>query len=251
MILDSELERTLTIRAQRGTVFRYFTDSSRFAAWWGEGSSIDARPGGRVLIRYPGGTTASGEIVEIDPPTRIVFTYGYEDPGKPVPPGGSRVTITLDEVAGGTRLRLVHAFAEAKVRDMHEPGWRHQLGIFNDVVTREQHEGATAKIDAWFAAWGDTDPARVFGEIATPDVTFTDRYGCTTGLPDLAGHVAASQTHMPGLALARDGDVRHVSGTALVDWCARKTDGSVVARGSNVVDLAPDGRIARVVGFWR
>ena len=64
--LPFRLERTVTIRAKRETVFRYFTDSARWAAWWGEGSTIDARPGGALYIRHPGGTESRGEIVELD-----------------------------------------------------------------------------------------------------------------------------------------------------------------------------------------
>ena len=48
--LPFALTRTLTIRAPRSVVFRYFTDSRRFAAWWGEGSTIDGRVGGAVRI---------------------------------------------------------------------------------------------------------------------------------------------------------------------------------------------------------
>ena len=81
--LEHVLERTVVIRARRETVFRYFTDSDRFAAWWGEGSTIDARPGGALRIRHPNGALASGEVVEIVPPRLVVFTYGYEDPARP------------------------------------------------------------------------------------------------------------------------------------------------------------------------
>lgn len=59
------LDRTVLIRATRATVVRHFTDSARFAAWWGTGSSIDARPGGAVLIRYPNGVEAGGEVVAV------------------------------------------------------------------------------------------------------------------------------------------------------------------------------------------
>ncbi len=99
------LERTLVIEATRATVFRFFTDTDRWAAWWGAGSAIDPRPGGRVLIRYANGIEAQGEVVEIAEPERIVFTYGYES-GKPIPPGSSRVTIRLEAVESGTRLHL-------------------------------------------------------------------------------------------------------------------------------------------------
>ncbi len=78
MNLPHSLERTITIEASPDTVFRFFTDSARWAAWWGAGSSIDARPGGMVKIRYPGNVEVSGEVLEIANGKRIVFTYGDE-----------------------------------------------------------------------------------------------------------------------------------------------------------------------------
>ena len=115
------VERTLVIQAPRNVVFRYFTDSAYWAAWWGAGSTIDARAGGRMLIRYPNGVQVLGEVTEIVEPERIAFTYGYES-GKPIPPGSSLVTIRLEAVEDGTRLHLTHAFAEAEVRDQHVAG---------------------------------------------------------------------------------------------------------------------------------
>ena len=90
--LAHQLDRTLVIGAPPAAVFKYFTDPARWAAWWGAGSTIDARPGGRVFIRYPGGIEARGEVVEITPPSQIVFTYGYVT-ARRSPPGESRVTI--------------------------------------------------------------------------------------------------------------------------------------------------------------
>lgn len=52
MHLPYRLDRTITIQAPRETVFRYFTESARWAAWWGAGSTIDPRPGGRMYIRH-------------------------------------------------------------------------------------------------------------------------------------------------------------------------------------------------------
>src|SRR5258707_8644976 len=97
-----KLDRTIFIKARRETVFRYFTDAERWAAWWGKGSAIDARTGGKVLIRYPNGVEVSGEVLEIAPPERIAFTYGYAS-GQPIGPGASRVTIRLESAPAGTR----------------------------------------------------------------------------------------------------------------------------------------------------
>ncbi len=42
-----ELERTVVIRARPASVFAFFTDSSRWATWWGQGSTIEPTSGRR------------------------------------------------------------------------------------------------------------------------------------------------------------------------------------------------------------
>ena len=245
------LERTLVIEAPRSTVFRFFTETGRWAAWWGDGSTIDARPGGRVLIRYPNGVRVLGEVLEIVEPEHIVFTYGYES-GKPIAPAGSRVTIRLEAVESGTRLHLTHAFAEADVRDQHVQGWRFQLSLFANLVADEINAGAPGLADAWFAAWSisdGTERARSLEEIAAPEVRFRDRYARIDGLAELSDHIAASLRFMPGVRLERKGAVRHCQHKLLVDWVARGSDGAERMSGVNVFVLDARGRIASVTGF--
>lgn len=251
--LEHVLERTVLIHAAPETVFRYFTDSARFAAWWGEGSTIDARPGGAMRIRYPNGVLASGEVVEVVPPSRVVFTYGYEDPAKPVRPGGSRVVVTLDERKDGTLVRLRHELPDAASRDQHVQGWRYQLAVFANVVAREVAAGLPTAVDAFLAAWSEKDEGRrrsALAAILTEDATFADAFSCTSGIDDLVAHLSAAQMHMPGVVLSRAGDVRQCQGTAVVDWVAQGPDGAARGKGTNVFELAPDGRVRRVVGFW-
>ena len=246
------LERALVIEAARPTVFRFFTDSTRWAAWWGAGSAIDAQPGGRVLIRYPNGIQVLGEVLEIVEPERIVFTYGYES-GKPIPPGASRVTIRLEEAERGTRLHLTHAFAEANVRDAHVQGWRFQLSLFANLVADEVNAGAPELADAWFAAWtiGDgAERSRSLEAIVDPEVRFRDRYARIDGLAELNDHIAASLRFMPGVRLERKGAVRHCQHTLLADWVVRGPDGAERMSGVNVFLLNARGRIASVTGFW-
>ncbi|MFN7976385.1 MAG: SRPBCC family protein [Acidobacteriota bacterium] len=250
---EHSLSRAVSIRAERETVFRYFTDPERFAMWWGAGSNIDARPGGRLVIRYPNGVLATGEVLEVHAPERIVFTYGYEDPGKPIPPGGSRVTITLEEEPSGTMLRLVHALADAAARDAHVPGWRYQLAVFANVVAREQHAKLADVVDRYLAAWNEADAGKrreLLASSTVPDVAFADGFGCVRGQDELEGHIAAARMHRPGMTLSRAGDPRQCQGTAVCDWLAAGPDGATAARGTNVLDLAPDGRLARIVGLW-
>src|SRR3954462_13145039 len=127
--LPHRLDRSLTIQARRETVFRFFTDSGRWASWWGAGSTIDPRPGGKVYIRHPNGIEAGGEVLAIAGGERIVFSYGFVS-GAPMPVGASRVTITVAPHKAGTQLTLVHEFADAAPRDHHAQGWRYQLAVF-------------------------------------------------------------------------------------------------------------------------
>jgi uncharacterized protein YndB with AHSA1/START domain len=247
------LDRTVEIRARPATVFRFFTDPVRWARWWGEGSTIDPVIGGAVLIVYPGGERVSGVVREIEPDRRLVFSYGYEAAGRPIAPGGSLVTITLDELPGGaTRLALRHDVDSAALRDMHAPGWRHQLARFAEVVAHDAFAGADAAVAAWFAAWNEPDAARRrarLAEAVTGDVRFRDPHGDVYGLDELVDHVATVQRFLPGLVLEARGSLRRSHDVALVEWAAVRSDGAAAATGTNVMRLAPDGRIADVVGI--
>lgn len=249
--LPFSLERTILIRARRATVFRYFTDSERFAAWWGAGSSIEARPGGAVRIRYPGAVTASGTIVELVQNERIVFTYGYDDPGKPIAPGGSLVTILLRDVPEGTELEFRHDVADEPTRELHVAGWRFQLALFANVVTKEEYAGINERVAAWVEAWAAPDVEQSLGALeraCLPGVTFRDPFACLSSVRELAEHIHNARKHMPGLTFAPLGATRACQGTALMEWQATNPSGAVVARGTNVYELAPDGRFASVVG---
>jgi uncharacterized protein YndB with AHSA1/START domain len=250
--LPHALDRHVVIRAHPATVFRYFTDSARWAAWWGAGSTIDPRPGGKVHIRYPNAVEAGGEVLEIEPPRRIVFTMGYAS-GDPMPLGASRVTIELAQDPAGTRLTLHHEFAEAAVRNHHMQGWRYQLSVFANVVANEVNSGAAARVDEWFAAWSQPDQGkreRILEAAVSPAISFRDRFSLVEGLEDLKPHLAAVHQFMPGMVLARDGEVRHCQGTVLANWVARGADGVERGGGTNVFTLDPDGRIESVVGLW-
>jgi len=197
--LPYHLDRTVVIRARPETVFQFFTDNQRWASWWGAGSTIEAKPGGKVCIRHPNGIETLGEVLEVSAPQRIVFTYGYAN-GKPIPPGGSRVTIVLQPDRVGTRLHLQHEFAEPGPRDEHVQGWRFQLSLFSNAVANEVYRDAARAVDAWFDAWSIADDKvreEVFAMIAEPEICFRDRYSLLTGLADLLAHTGAAQRFMP------------------------------------------------------
>jgi uncharacterized protein YndB with AHSA1/START domain len=243
MNLPHRLDRTVTIQAAPEIVFRFFQDSDRFARWWGAGSTIDPRPGGRVYIRHPNGIETVGEVLEIDAPARIVFTYGYAS-GNPIPPGASRVTIRLTPDPAGTRLDLLHEFEEATVRDQHVQGWRFQLSLFANAVADDYFADAAELVDAWFDGWAA--PETLAGLVA-PELTFRDRYSTLRGAEELTMHAMAAQRFMPGIRMTRFGAVRHCQGVVLADWSATR-EGATIMAGTNVFVLGPDKKFTSVTG---
>src|SRR5262249_27269577 len=203
MTLTHRLDRTVMIQAAPAIVFGFLTETPRWGAWWGAGSEIDPRPGGRMKIRYPDGTEASGEVLEVRPPERLGLTYGYPS-GEMIPPGGSRVTIELEPVGAATRLRLTHEVADEQTRDHHVQGWRYQLSLFANLVADAVNAGAAGVVDAWFDAWADPDATareRTLSRIAAPALRFRDRYSTTDGIADLVAHITGAQRFMPGIRM--------------------------------------------------
>ncbi len=95
----------------------------------GQAASFDPRPGGHYRVDVVPGNTASGEFVELDPPRRLVFTWGWEPGGEgAVPPGSTTVEIELVPGADGTTLRFSHrGLPTAKAAESHAHGWDHYL----------------------------------------------------------------------------------------------------------------------------
>jgi uncharacterized protein YndB with AHSA1/START domain len=104
-------------------VFPYLTEPDRYVRWQGTRAELDPRPGGVYRVWMDAGTVASGEFIEVEPPRRVVFTWGWE--GNPeVPPGSTQVEITLEPDGDGTVLTLRHSgLPDDAAAAMHEDGW--------------------------------------------------------------------------------------------------------------------------------
>lgn len=91
------LEVSVHIAAPPETVFPYFTGSDRYVQWMGTKAFLDPVPGGAFRVGMRDGVEAAGEFVEVDPPRRLVFTWGWTV-NEAVPPGSTRVVVTLEDV---------------------------------------------------------------------------------------------------------------------------------------------------------
>ena len=117
------IEREIRVAARPETVFPYFTDPARMTRWMGRTAELDPQPGGRFRIDYNGEDIVSGTYLEVDPPRRVVFTWGWEAPGDPLPPGGSTVEVVLSPDDDGTIVRLRHTGLPAGSVEGHAVGW--------------------------------------------------------------------------------------------------------------------------------
>jgi uncharacterized protein YndB with AHSA1/START domain len=117
-------------------VFLFFTDPERYRLWQGVEAELDPRPGGifRVVMTGKSGVVASGVYLEVDPPRRVSFTWGWEAPlplaegQAEVPPGSSTVEIDLVADGDGTLVRLRHGHLPSLPSfQFHSLGWSFSL----------------------------------------------------------------------------------------------------------------------------
>jgi uncharacterized protein YndB with AHSA1/START domain len=116
----------VVIEASPETVFQFFIDPARMRHWMGGHIDLDPQSGGVFAVDI-GDNHTRGSFVVVEPPERVVFTWGWEGSDL-VPPGSSTVTVVLEATDGGTLVRLVHSDLPAGEDIRHSHGWTHYLG---------------------------------------------------------------------------------------------------------------------------
>jgi uncharacterized protein YndB with AHSA1/START domain len=101
--------------APRERVFRAWTQPDELAAWWAPRGTraacdLDPRPGGAIRVVLHGGRSEAwhGEVRQISPPGRFVFTSVYENE----PALETLVTVTFAERDGRTTVTVEHTYVE-------------------------------------------------------------------------------------------------------------------------------------------
>ena len=126
MIDGDAVIRELVLPAPAERVFDMFTDPRQLIRWIGISADLQPWPGGRFRFEVNPGQFCEGQYVIIERPSRLVFTWGWTDPGFGLPPGTSRVEVTLTRSGPDgrqTRLRLVHSGLEGDLGILHDDGW--------------------------------------------------------------------------------------------------------------------------------
>jgi uncharacterized protein YndB with AHSA1/START domain len=125
-----EVERRIAARPE--TVFAYFTDPERYRRWQGVDAELDPRPGGTFRVRMTGRShmVVRGTYVEVEPPARLVFTWGWEHAGElgrgahGILPGTTIVEVVLVPDGDGTIVHVWHrGLPDEAACEFHSYGW--------------------------------------------------------------------------------------------------------------------------------
>lgn len=141
--MSTELRYEVEIEARPEVVFRHLTERDGLLRWMAVEVEADVRPGGILRWTHENGATMVGRFVELDPPTRVVFRYGWEGGLLGLEPESSTVEITLGSIGDDavTRLELVHRDLPPSSAAEHEVGWRHFLGALGGLLDGEAVRG--------------------------------------------------------------------------------------------------------------
>ncbi len=131
----AELTREVVVAASPATIFPFLIDPAEYVRWMGTEAVLDPRPGGEYRVLARGIHPGVGEFVEVIPNQKVVFTFGWDEPGRNIPPGSTEVEITLIPDGEKTVVRLVHRGVPEDVVDDHTQGWDHYLGRLASVAT--------------------------------------------------------------------------------------------------------------------
>lgn len=141
------INRELAIAARPETVWGLLTDPRQAILWMGCTASYDLRPGGRYRVEVIPGHVATGEFVTIEPPRRLVYTWGWEGGSGTVSPGSTTVVFELVPRGEGTLLRFSHRdLPTAAAVASHTRGWEHYLPRLIAAAA-----GGDPGVDSWIA----------------------------------------------------------------------------------------------------
>jgi uncharacterized protein YndB with AHSA1/START domain len=193
MTIDTTAGFTLvrTFRASPEQVWQAWTDEDSAAQWWHptqmhtprESVEIDARVGGRYTYTMvpdapaddSGGDTAQGEGIvtggvyrTVEPYDRLEFTWGFPDDEAEENPV---VTITLEPVAGGTRMTFqLLGVAGVEGDGSYYDGWEQALDSLENYLGEGDGSPSTFEVRATrqfptpvaltYAAWTEEEGVR-------------------------------------------------------------------------------------------
>jgi uncharacterized protein YndB with AHSA1/START domain len=131
------------IEAPPDVVFAMFVRPELLVQWIGGSADLDPRPGGVFRFTLGDQDACRGRYLEVDPPRRVVFTWGWERAEAiPVPAGSTTVEVDFTPQGTGTHVRLVHRGLDGDAALLHEHGWQRFLDQLRAVTAGDGAAGA-------------------------------------------------------------------------------------------------------------
>ncbi len=143
---EEAVERQVRIRVPAATVYEYWTDPEKMVLWQGMEATLEPRPGGIYRVNVTGRDITLGEFLEVAPGERLVFTWGFDREGHPIPAGSTRVEIDFLVQGDLTVVRVRHHGIAKAERLNTAYGWQHYLTRLG-LVTAGRDPGP----DPWMA----------------------------------------------------------------------------------------------------
>jgi uncharacterized protein YndB with AHSA1/START domain len=113
------------IAAPPERVYEYFTQPAAIVRWMGEYALLEPEPDGQFTLDIRG-TPVRGHYLELEPPHRLLISWGYAG-SELVPPDATTVEVRLIDERDGTRVELEHRDLPAEETPNHVSGWTHYL----------------------------------------------------------------------------------------------------------------------------
>lgn len=121
--MSGTFRTSIDIAAAQEKVFDYFVRPELLVRWMGDYARLEASDGGTFSVDI-NGVLIRGHFVRVDRPNLIEIAWG-EAGNAAMPPGATRLVVTLAPHGDGTRLTLEHSGLVPAEAKKHAIGWPH------------------------------------------------------------------------------------------------------------------------------
>jgi uncharacterized protein YndB with AHSA1/START domain len=112
--VELHIEREMVFPADPAEVWEALTEPGRLEEWFATEVELDPQPGGAGVFRWADGDERRATVREAEPEERLVLDWD----------DGGEVVLELEEVEGGTRVRVVETSPQfATALELHALAW--------------------------------------------------------------------------------------------------------------------------------
>jgi len=97
-----DVQREIVFPSPVEEVWSAVTEAERLEEWFANDVEVDLRPGGRAVFRWDNGEERAAVVEDVEAEHRLGLRWD----------DGGTVVLELDEVPGGTRLRVIESSPE-------------------------------------------------------------------------------------------------------------------------------------------